>query len=96
MIVKIVEKERPAAGAYVHELMVEGDRIEVEFQRDQPGYEDADWSYSGLATQPESGPAYLIRIWKAWPPDSYEVGIVRSGRIFVMNNAGRTVDRYVI
>jgi len=96
MIVKITQKEGAGPYGYFHELMMEADRVEVQFYRGMPISEEPNWLYTDLPIQPDGGPVFVVRCWKAWPKDSYEMGVVQSGRIFVVNDAGKTVDKYTI
>ncbi len=96
MIVKMVQKERPEAGEPFSHFFIEGDRIKINFYPDQPGDGAADWSFGEYISSEEPSPVYIIRSWKTWPHEGYEIGYVRSGRIFLINDAGKTVDKYVI
>jgi hypothetical protein len=96
MIVKVVPKTGVKAGSHFNHLFIEGNRIEISFHKDQPSNTESDWSYSENKVFPEEGPCYCVRSWKAWPTGTYEVGYVWKGRIFLVNDAGKTVDKYVI
>lgn len=96
MIVKIVPKERTPAGESYRHFFVEGDRITITFYPDQPGDGAADWAYGEFISSEEPSPVFIVRSWKSWPQEKYEIGYVRSGRIFLINDAGKTVDKYVL
>lgn len=95
MIVKVVQKEEVKPSTYFHEMFVEAERIEVQFHKDQPADGGADWSYTDLTVTPEGPqPVYMIRSWSK--ATGYEIGYVRSGRIFLINGEGKTIDKYVL
>lgn len=95
MIVKIVHKNKVKPGEYFHEMLVEADRIEIAYHKDQPEDGGADWSYTDQPVHPPGPrPVYIIRCWTR--PNSYEQGYVRGGRIFLVNNQGKTIDRYTL
>ncbi len=97
MIIKLVGKSSEA-GEYFSTLYLEADRVEVQFHKclDDAGG-NVDWSYTDQQSHPQGPlPGYYIRTWSRWPSQNYEAGVVRSGRIFIMNGEGKTVDKYVI
>lgn len=95
MIAQIVHKGKVEPGEYFHELLVEADRIEVQFHKDQPEDGGADWSYTDQPSHPPGPrPVYMLRCWSR--PTAYEIGYVWGGRIFLMNDKGKTVRKYTL
>lgn len=95
MIVKVVAKESVVPGEYYHEFLVEADRVEIQFHKRYEDSGEADWYFTDQVVD-HGVAALLVRAWHAWPHDKFEVGVVRSGRVFVVNDSGKTVDKYVI
>lgn len=97
MIAKVVQNdEGPAAGSYSHEMLVEAERIELRFQNAHPNLDSFDWLYTDQQIVPDDAFVCVIRSWSRWPSESYEDGIVVSGRIFLINSQGKTIDRKTV
>lgn len=97
MIVKVTAKEKIKPGEYFHEMFIEADRIEIQFHKDQPTDDpERDWSYFDGQAMNETMPVYVIRSWQAYPQQKFEVGYVWGGRIFLINDSGKTIDKYTL
>lgn len=96
MILKVVQKDGES-DKYSHEMFVEADRFEIQFIPNQDAFSERDWMYTDQSTIPDGEiPVYCIRGWTAWPQEKFEVGYVVSGTMYLINDSGKTVDKYTI
>lgn len=84
---------------YSHDLLVEGQRIEVEQHRSRDNLaKSAEWdgTYCGLPDSlSQEGEAVVLRVWNPEPRPSYESILALDARIFIVNDAGKTIQKYV-
>ena len=98
MIAMIFETEVVSDPRYSHDLLVEGQRIEVEQHRSRDSLaKSAEWdgTFCGLQDSlSQEGPAVILRVWNPEPRPSYESILTLDARIFIVNDAGKTIQKY--